>query len=84
MSKWVIYESLWPEHDPHKAEQNLHTTVFRMKKTLLESGLSIKKSGRFNADFLLQGCFHISQYNVRYFKIVQVQKITKGSFISLS
>lgn len=42
VSKWVICDSLWPEHEPHKAEQNLHTTVFRMKKTLLENGLSIQ------------------------------------------
>lgn len=46
VSKWVICESLWPEHDPHKAEQNLHTTVFRMKKTLLESGVSIQLSSK--------------------------------------
>lgn len=46
ISKWQICESLWPEHDPHKAEQNLHTTVFRMKKTLLESGISIQLSSK--------------------------------------
>lgn len=46
ISKWQICESLWPEHDPHKAEQNLHTTVFRMKKTLLEHGISIQLSSK--------------------------------------
>ena len=61
VSKWVICESLWPEHDPHKAEQNLHTTVFRMKKTLLENGLSIQltsKKGHYYFQ-LLEECDYV-------------------------
>lgn len=46
ISKWMICESLWPEHEPRKAEQNLHTTVFRMKKTLLENGIHIHLSSK--------------------------------------
>lgn len=46
VSKWLICESLWPEHEPGKAEQNLHTTVFRMKKTLLENGIRIHLSAK--------------------------------------
>jgi len=34
LSKWTLCESLWPALDPEKAEQNLHTTVYRMKRTL--------------------------------------------------
>ncbi|NEN84958.1 response regulator [Paenibacillus elgii] len=34
ISKWTLCESLWPGFTPEKAEQNLHTTVFRLKKTL--------------------------------------------------
>lgn len=58
ISKWLICESLWPEHDPHKAEQNLHTTVFRMKKTLLEHGISIQLSSKkgFYRFQLLEAC----------------------------
>ncbi|MNC04739.1 Transcriptional regulatory protein YehT [compost metagenome] len=46
VSKWMICESLWPEHEPQKAEQNLHTTVFRLKKTLLDSRIRFKLSSR--------------------------------------
>lgn len=46
VSKWMICESLWPDHEPHKAEQNLHTTVYRMRKTLAENGINIHLSSR--------------------------------------
>lgn len=46
LSKWRICESLWPEHEPHKAEQNLHTTVFRLKKTLLDGGIRFNLTSR--------------------------------------
>ncbi|GFZ76384.1 hypothetical protein GCM10008018_22160 [Paenibacillus marchantiophytorum] len=37
ISKWVLCEQLWPDNEPVKAEQNLHTCVHRLKKTLTES-----------------------------------------------
>jgi len=40
--KWSICESLWPDHEPDKASQNLHTTIFRMKKTLREHGIRMQ------------------------------------------
>jgi len=40
--KWNICESLWPDHEPDKASQNLHTTIFRMKKTLREHGIRMQ------------------------------------------
>jgi two-component SAPR family response regulator len=46
VSKWMICECLWPEHEPHKAEQNLHTTIFRLKKTLLDNGIRFNLSAR--------------------------------------
>lgn len=46
VSKWMICEAMWPEHEPQKAEQNLHTTVYRMKKTLLESGCKVVLSSK--------------------------------------
>lgn len=39
LSAWSICEALWPENDPEKVIQNLHTTVFRMKKTLQSHGI---------------------------------------------
>jgi two-component SAPR family response regulator len=34
-------EMLWPDSEPQKAEQNLYTTIFRLKQTLKEEGLHI-------------------------------------------
>lgn len=42
VSKWNICESLWPDHEPDKASQNLHTTIFRMRKTLQEHGIRMQ------------------------------------------
>lgn len=33
-AKWTLCDNLWPEFAPEKAEQNLHTTAFRLKKAL--------------------------------------------------
>lgn len=44
VSKWAICESLWPGFEPEKVEQNLHTTVYRMKKTLTDNGVPIHLS----------------------------------------
>lgn len=35
-SKWAICEQLWPTFEPVKAEQNLHTTVYRLRKLISE------------------------------------------------
>lgn len=42
ISKWGMMELLWPNSEPQKAEQNLYTTIFRLKKTLLDSGVKAK------------------------------------------
>lgn len=42
ISKWVIIEMIWPDSEPKKAEQNLYTTISRLKKTLLDSGIDAK------------------------------------------
>ncbi|WP_438435198.1 response regulator [Gorillibacterium sp. sgz500922] len=39
ISKWRIMDLLWHELEPQKAEQNLYTTVFRLKKALKEAGI---------------------------------------------
>jgi two-component SAPR family response regulator len=39
VSKWKICETLWPEYEPEKAEQNLHTTVYRLRKLFNERRL---------------------------------------------
>lgn len=41
ISKWTLCESLWPEYQSsEKSENNLHTTVYRMKKTLRDYGIN--------------------------------------------
>ena len=41
ISKWALMEMLWPDTQPKKAEQNLYTTVFRLKQTFKEEDLDI-------------------------------------------
>jgi two-component SAPR family response regulator len=41
ISKWALMEMLWPDSEPQKAEQNLYTSVFRLKQTLKDEGLDI-------------------------------------------
>jgi len=47
---WELGEILWPEEEPDKVKTNFHTTLFRLRKTIREEGLSIeissKKSGK--------------------------------------
>lgn len=38
-SKWKIMEELWPETDTKKSQQNLYTTIFRLKRTLSDAGI---------------------------------------------
>jgi two-component system LytT family response regulator len=39
ISKWRIMDLLWQELEPKKAQQNLYTTVFRLKKALKEADI---------------------------------------------
>ena len=41
ISKWALMEMLWPDTPPKKAEQNLYTTIFRLKQTFKEEELDI-------------------------------------------
>lgn len=47
---WVLGEILWPEEEPEKIKTNLHTALFRLRKTIKEEGLPIEifseKGGR--------------------------------------
>lgn len=42
VEKWVLTEKLWPNVDLKKAEQNLYTSIYRLKKILSESYLPIR------------------------------------------
>lgn len=42
IEKWQLTEKLWPNIELKKAEQNLYTTIYRLKKILLEGGLDIR------------------------------------------
>ena len=47
---WSLGEFLWPEEEPDKVKTNLHTSLYRLRKTIKEEGLSIditsKNSGK--------------------------------------
>lgn len=38
----VLEEILWPEEDPDKIKANLHTSLYRLRKTIKENGLPIE------------------------------------------
>jgi two-component system, LytTR family, response regulator len=41
IEKWQLTEKLWPNIDLKKAEQNLYTSIYRLKKCFMESGVHI-------------------------------------------
>ena len=40
--KWEICEALWPEMHTEKIRSHLHTTIYKMKKDLLSSGINVE------------------------------------------
>ncbi|MEK4131079.1 response regulator [Solibacillus sp. FSL W8-0474] len=42
IGKWQLTEKLWPNVDLKKAEQNLYTTIYRLKKVLIENEIPIR------------------------------------------
>lgn len=42
IEKWQLTDKLWPNIELKKAEQNLYTSIYRLKKILSESGLTIR------------------------------------------
>jgi two-component SAPR family response regulator len=39
---WELGEILWPEAEPGRIKANLHTAIFRLRKTIYEEGLPIE------------------------------------------
>lgn len=39
IDKWKIIENLWPKSETRKGEQQLYSTVYRLKKALEEAGI---------------------------------------------
>ncbi|WPC44320.1 PAS domain S-box protein [Clostridium sp. JS66] len=50
ISKWKICDTLWSECDPNKVNNRLHTTLYKMKKTLNSANIN------FNIKFI-NGCY---------------------------
>ncbi|WP_270567650.1 response regulator [Clostridium beijerinckii] len=42
IGRWELGEILWPGRDPEKIKTNLHTTLFRLRKTIKENNLPIE------------------------------------------
>lgn len=41
MAKWKICEDIWPEYSSKKVDVQLHTTIYKIKKTLSEANINI-------------------------------------------
>jgi len=50
IDKWAVGEALWPDEGAQKVTSNLHTTLYRLRKTLQEMGIPVEieseKGGR--------------------------------------
>lgn len=57
VSKWRICEELWPECDADKIDIHLHTTIYKMKKVLTDTGI------KFDYKFI-NGCYKLSLSNI--------------------
>jgi len=44
IESWQLGEVLWPEEEPDKVRSNLHTTLYRLRKTIKEEGLPLEIS----------------------------------------
>lgn len=41
ISMWTLCEQLWPDSEPAKSKVNLHSTIYRLKKTMRDHGLRV-------------------------------------------
>ncbi len=58
ISKWKIIDILWGESELGKSQQNLYTTIFRLKKTLSEAGVKVSINNKLGTYYLsLEGSF---------------------------
>lgn len=53
ISKWKICDTLWPESSSTKISNRLHTTIYKMKQTLISANI------KFNMKFI-NGCYWFS------------------------
>ncbi|GBF75628.1 hypothetical protein PA598K_04047 [Paenibacillus sp. 598K] len=44
ISMWTLCEQLWPDAKPEKSKVNLHTTIYRLKKTMRDNGVRVRIS----------------------------------------
>lgn len=75
LPKWKICEALWPEYDFEKVDSYLHTSIYKMKKTLLEAGIKIDIRFR-------NGCYHVNFPNI-YCDIDEFDKIVDACILTL-
>jgi two-component SAPR family response regulator len=76
VQKWKICEALWPECDPEKISNKLHTTIYTMKQSLLEAGIF------FNMHFQ-NGYYHIYQHQV-FSDVLEFEKIIAKGIVALT
>lgn len=67
IDKWAVGEALWPDEDAQKVTSNLHTTLYRLRKTLQEKGIPVEieseRNGRGGYRFCLGDiCCDIAQF----------------------
>ncbi|MEN8906529.1 MAG: response regulator [Clostridiales bacterium] len=89
VEKWSICENIWPMCNPEKAEQNLHTTIYRLKKIIEKykfdldinserGGYRLQYSGYCDFEFFenfIKKSILVSKYNVdKFLDLVDLYK----------
>ncbi|MNI47696.1 Transcriptional regulatory protein EmbR [compost metagenome] len=87
VSKWTICEYLWPDYPRAKAEQNLHTTVYRLKKTMLEHGINYQIEFHKGSYYLKGSCpcdyIELTQLVSKYTEMMDIPVTVMEQFIQL-
>ncbi|MEK5025240.1 response regulator [Paenibacillus sp. FSL M7-1046] len=83
ISKWTLCDSLWPEvHSAEKSDHNLHTAVYRMKKTLRDTGIGVRISSQ-RGSYRME-CEDICDYVMFEQAVTHTLKMDNGNIEALT
>lgn len=73
ISKWKICDILWPEYSSDKINNRLHTTIYKMKQTLISANI------KFNFKFI-NGCYWFNIPDA-YVDIIEFDSILNSDIV---
>lgn len=76
VSKWKLFDLLWPDKEDHKSEINLRSTVFRLNKAMSENGIDLKVSSTKSGYQIYSGDFQIDTNSLEKLSKVDFRQYT--------